>query len=82
MSAKRFNVIIDQERCKGCGLCSRFCPVSILKIDTEKLNKKGYHPSSVIKMEKCLGCGNCAVVCPDAAITIQLLEGEEGGVNE
>lgn len=64
-------VSFDQTRCKGCALCVSVCPVKILGIDTTKINKKGYHPSTVKEPEKCIGCANCATMCPDLVITVE-----------
>jgi 2-oxoglutarate ferredoxin oxidoreductase subunit delta len=63
-------VIIDQERCKGCGLCPTVCPKDALAMDLEKLNAKGYHPAVLIQAEACTGCAICAVICPDVCITV------------
>ncbi len=62
---------IDQEECKGCGLCVAACPRHVLEISS-RLNSKGYHPSSY-KGEGCIGCGNCFYSCPEpGAITVYL----------
>jgi len=65
-------VKIDEERCKGCGLCVSVCPVKIIQINRSKLNTKGFHAADVIDMEQCIGCGNCAIICPDIAISVYL----------
>lgn len=62
-----FNVDI----CKGCGLCTTACPVKIIKLDTSRINRKGYSPATVEEIEKCIGCGNCAIMCPDSVITVE-----------
>jgi len=36
--------VVDEDRCKGCGLCVEFCPFGHLRID-EHLNVSGYHPA-------------------------------------
>ena len=62
-------VNIRKERCKGCSLCIRLCPMHILKL-SEEINANGYHPVSVTEMEKCIRCTACAMTCPDLCIEI------------
>ncbi len=62
---------INQERCKGCGLCVSVCPLHIMQIDRSVTNQKGYHPAANTDIAKCIACGNCAVTCPDAVITLE-----------
>ena len=64
-------VLIDKDACKGCGLCVDACPKNILKLDTTKINKKGYHPSVCVDMDACIGCAFCATMCPDVCITVE-----------
>lgn len=71
MAKAKGKVTIDQDVCKGCGLCTTVCPTKIIILDPEKLNIKGYHPATVKEMEKCIGCANCATICPDVAITVE-----------
>ena len=40
-------VTINENLCKGCGLCVRACPKGVLALAKDKLNAKGYHPSVV-----------------------------------
>ncbi len=64
-------VFIEQDRCKGCGLCPTVCPQHVLAIDEAKLNAKGYHPAMLVDPEgRCTGCAICAVICPDVCITV------------
>ncbi|MEG0229691.1 MAG: 4Fe-4S binding protein, partial [Oscillospiraceae bacterium] len=35
-------MIVDENICKGCGLCVTVCPKKIIKLSEEKLNSKGY----------------------------------------
>ncbi len=62
-------VIIDQERCKGCGLCLEVCPVKILSF-SPRVNEKGVHPARAESPDRCSGCKLCVTICPDVAITI------------
>lgn len=64
-------ISINEERCKGCGLCVRACPKQIVALSKTTLNSKGYYPAEVTDMEACIGCASCARTCPDAVITIE-----------
>jgi 2-oxoglutarate ferredoxin oxidoreductase subunit delta len=64
-------VFIDQERCKGCGLCALVCPQNVLSLQEETINAKGYHPAILVESQgQCTGCSICAVICPDVCITV------------
>ena len=71
-------VIIDQNRCKGCGLCVNACPKKVLELLHEQLNQKGYHPAAPVRPGDCIGCAVCGLFCPDAAITVIREEGGRG----
>jgi len=62
-------IIIDSERCKGCGLCVAVCPKGSIVI-AKKSNARGYFPACPAGTD-CTGCAICALVCPDAAIQVQ-----------
>jgi len=74
MARKGF-VEIDRERCKGCYLCVRACPVKEIEADKAP-NSTGTYPAKALGGGKCLACGNCFEVCPDVCITVY----EEGEV--
>jgi 2-oxoglutarate ferredoxin oxidoreductase subunit delta len=61
-------IIIDIERCKGCGLCVAVCPKSGIVL-AKKSNKSGYFPAQASNTD-CTGCAVCAIICPDAAIEV------------
>jgi len=62
-------VIIDTERCKGCGLCIAACPQHVLAF-SGTLNKSGYNVARVENPDACVGCAFCALTCPDIAIEV------------
>lgn len=64
-------VIFDENRCKGCELCTTVCPAKIVVMDNERINVKGYHPATVKEMDKCSGCASCARICPDVVIRVE-----------
>lgn len=64
-------VFIDDEVCKGCGLCVTVCPKHILELSKEHINAKGYNPAECIDQDACITCTFCATICPDVAITIK-----------
>lgn len=64
-------VIFDEERCKGCELCTTVCPKGIVVMASDRINSKGYHPAMVVEMDKCIGCAFCARICPDVAIEVE-----------
>ncbi|HNR03864.1 MAG TPA: 4Fe-4S dicluster domain-containing protein [Bacillota bacterium] len=64
-------VTFDENRCKGCELCTTVCPVKIVVMDKDRINIKGYHPATVKEMDKCTGCASCARMCPDVVIKVE-----------
>ena len=51
---------IIPEKCKGCGLCKRNCPVDAITGEIKQPH--------VIDQEKCIKCGTCIAKCPFKAI--------------
>lgn len=64
-------VIFDEDRCKGCRLCTTVCPKKIVIMRTDILNGKGFHPAGVNEMDKCIGCAFCATICPDCVVKVE-----------
>jgi ferredoxin len=50
---------IEKDRCTGCGICARECPVNAISVKEGKAE---------IDMGKCIRCGKCHDVCPLNAV--------------
>jgi len=65
---RRTRPVVDPDRCKGCGICTAFCPEHIL-LPGETPNTHGYAVVRVVEGKTCRGCRRCYVMCPDLAFT-------------
>lgn len=50
---------IDKNKCTGCELCIKECPVNAISMKEGKAE---------IDMDKCIRCGKCHDVCPREAV--------------
>ena len=57
---------IDPDRCRGCMVCLKNCPVGAIDGARKKIH--------IINQQKCIRCGTCLEVCPFEAV--RRLEGE------
>ncbi len=53
---------IDAEKCRGCTLCAKKCPVSAINGETKTPH--------IIDSEKCIRCGQCITLCKFGAIKV------------
>jgi NAD-dependent dihydropyrimidine dehydrogenase PreA subunit len=54
-------MVFDQTKCIGCGICQSICPTRYLKINKE--DKVELSPT-----EECVNCGQCIIHCPVGAM--------------
>lgn len=69
MAKVRGAIVVDIQKCKGCGVCVPACPTSVISLAKE-VNGKGYHYAYMEQPEECTGCSNCSIVCPDGVISV------------
>jgi uncharacterized protein (DUF169 family)/Pyruvate/2-oxoacid:ferredoxin oxidoreductase delta subunit len=63
----QIQVLIDEMRCSGCGLCQAFCPAAVLVID----DTNGDSVAKVTSVENCSACYTCVGQCPEKAIQLK-----------
>ena len=54
---------IDQNKCIGCGVCVKICP-----LDTIRLNEEG--KAFIAYGDDCMTCFKCERMCPSGAIFV------------
>jgi len=67
------HLIVDQDRCTGCGLCVKMCSSGIIALD-DKSNLPQVQEEYV---SHCLYCGHCEAFCPSQALTLNFLPDEK-----
>jgi formate hydrogenlyase subunit 6/NADH:ubiquinone oxidoreductase subunit I len=62
----RGRVVVDADRCQGCGLCVRDCPSAALVL--ERVDRERF--SLVHYPQRCANCGQCELSCRHGAIRL------------
>ena len=55
MAKIKGTILVDKERCKGCGVCVASCPCDVLHLSAE-VNSKGYPVAQMANPDACTGC--------------------------
>jgi 2-oxoglutarate ferredoxin oxidoreductase subunit delta len=83
----RGTVVMELDRCKGCGWCVPVCRPGEMEM-TDERNAKGYVLPRLL--DGCTGCRACAEVCPDFVfevyrfdpVSIGVTIGASGGASD
>ena len=62
---------INEELCKGCGLCVRACPKKIFADLQDQAQRQGLSPGRDDRPRGLHSLRGCARTCPDVAIRIE-----------
>jgi len=60
----------DRDTCKGCGTCTRQCPIGAIVRVPDEDPRFRKHGRPQIDESRCLGCGVCAVKCRSGAMKL------------
>lgn len=55
-------LILDKDRCIGCGLCTHVCPHGVFEMIDGK--------AQIVDLDGCIECGACVNNCPENAIEV------------
>jgi ferredoxin len=60
----------DRERCKGCGVCSKRCPIQAIPRVPDPDPRFRKHGRPAVDESFCVGCGVCTVKCTSGAMKL------------
>ncbi len=60
----------DRDTCKGCGVCSKQCPIEAIPRVTDSDPRFRKHGRPQVDEKLCIGCGVCALKCHSGAMKL------------
>ncbi|TFF99223.1 MAG: 4Fe-4S dicluster domain-containing protein [Promethearchaeota archaeon] len=70
-----FELILNREKCTGCGTCSRVCPKEAVSRGPIAASRRFPKTEDIIpevyEPYKCVFCGTCVYMCPFGALTLK-----------
>ncbi|MCK5311812.1 MAG: 4Fe-4S binding protein [Desulfobacteraceae bacterium] len=55
-------LVLNQDKCIGCGLCTEVCPHNVFELRNKK--------STIVDFNACMECGACVNNCPSNALEV------------
>lgn len=55
-------LVLDEDKCVGCGMCTQVCPQGVLTMNGRK--------ARIVDLDGCMECGACAMNCPTEALGV------------
>jgi Pyruvate/2-oxoacid:ferredoxin oxidoreductase delta subunit len=65
-----FEPAVDDEKCCGCGLCEKACPIDALCVPERQDGQKRSELRPELDAKRCIGCGVCAEACKRDALAM------------
>ena len=56
------SLVLDQDKCIGCSLCTEVCPHHVFELRESK--------AEIVDFNACMECGACVNNCPSNAIAV------------
>ncbi|MDD3978448.1 4Fe-4S binding protein [Methanomicrobium antiquum] len=69
------NLILDNDKCTGCGICYDSCPEEAISIGPVGAVRRGsieYGQSISVDEKQCSYCGVCVIMCPFGALDLKI----------
>lgn len=65
-SAGDVTISVDEDLCKGCGICASVCPTGVF----EMTGRGAAALADPTDVSACIDCGKCELICPDFALEV------------
>jgi NAD-dependent dihydropyrimidine dehydrogenase PreA subunit len=64
MDEMEHNIVIDEDKCTGCGVCVDYCHVDAIEVDPDMGIVR------IVDLDTCIECHSCQQNCPEGAIKV------------